>query len=139
MSVREEGDRATKRPYIDINLPRKLEPYLEEALQNPHIQRELEYNRYTKTPSGLGAWIITQFLIDKTSYRFSHINTFDNRVTIRDRKLNREVDINLKPLSGSGFEMICEVHESSNCEHVKYVRNLPDVLEELKQKGWKTR
>ena len=57
-----------------MNVPRAWEPYLKEALENPEIQKQLEIGRFSKTYSGLGIWIIHQFLIEKTSFPMNDKN-----------------------------------------------------------------
>ena len=51
-----------------MNVPKAWEPYLKEALEKPEIQKQLEIGRFSKTYSGLGIWIIHQFLMEKTGF-----------------------------------------------------------------------
>jgi len=87
-----------KRQYIDVNVPRELEPYLNEALENPIIQKQLELSNCTKTHSGLGTWIIQEFLLENTSYRFRHLNTYKDHVTIIDNKIKRVIQVYVKEI-----------------------------------------
>jgi len=121
-----------KRKYIDVNLPRTWERYLNEALEKIGIQRRLEINHIRKSYSGLGKWIIEQFLIENTSYRFKHLNTKEDYVTIYDRKLRRYINVHIKP-DGS---LLCETCERSDCEHVTAAVNIPEVKTIFKKKDW---
>jgi len=111
-----------KRPYIDVNVPSDLQPYFDELLDKREIQLKLESGKFRKTASSLGRWIIEEFLIEHTSYRFEHVNIFEDRVTIQDRKLGRIISVFL-----SNGDLRCELCEDElGCGHVKYAS---EVLE----------
>lgn len=124
--------RKKTREYIDVNLPRRLEPYLQELLTSKEIQAELELANLSSTPSGIGNWIIRKYLIDKTSYRFEHINVKDNHITIKDRKLSRIVDVWIKEKNA----LWCELDNRTDCDHVHAALQVPEVKTVLQQKGW---
>lgn len=125
-----------KRAYIDVNVPRGWEPYLNEALELPEVQKALEIASRDSKPSSLGVWIIEQWLIDKTNFRFEHFNTYEDHVTIKDKKFpNCLFDIFPKP----NGQLSCQNCDSIDCEHVQYVLTLPDVMNDLEKKGWKYR
>ena len=122
----------TSRPYIDVNIPRTWEKYLNELLQDKEIQAKLELARASKKFSGLGAWIIEQFLIENTSYRFEHINTRDNRITKKDRKLGRLVDVYIKEPK----QLWCELDDNIECPHIQFTYTISQVRKTLSGKGW---
>lgn len=122
-----------KRPYIDINVPRDWESYLDEALKKVEIQKKLEIDRFSPTRSGLGTWIISEFLIEHTNFRFKHINTLEKHVTIYDKKMHRYIDIYPKEPN----QLWCELCDSIDCEHVKFAFTVPEAREGLRKKGWK--
>ena len=124
--------RTKAREYIDVNVPRRLEPYLQELLISKEIQAELELANFTKTPSGLGNWIIRKILIENTSYRFDHVNTKIDHITIQDRKLGRVVDVWIKEKN----VLWCELDNAIDCDHVHAVLQIPEVRKTLQQKGW---
>ena len=122
-----------KRKYIDVNLPQQWGPYLKEALTKPEVQKNLELANQTKTYSGLGAWIIWSYLVDNTSFRFQHLNTKENHITIIDNKLRRTIDIYPKEPN----ELWCEYDQSNSCDHVSYTLTIEEVRKTLTAKGWK--
>jgi len=124
-----------KKPYLTVNLPREWGPYLEEALLNPEIRKKLEIGEFTMTSSGLGNWVIREFLIHNTSFHYQHFNTYDDHATIIDNKIRRMIDIYPKE---EIKELWCEYCDSTNCEHVKFARTVPKIMEPLEKKGWRT-
>lgn len=122
----------TPRTYIDVNIPRTWETYLNELLQNKEIQAQLDLAKASKKLSGLGAWIIEQFLIEHTSYRFEHVNTLDNHITMKDRKLGRVVYVYIKEPK----ELWCELDNATECPHIQFAYTIRQVREVLSAKGW---
>ena len=121
-----------ERPYLDVNLPRDWKPFLQEALSNIKIQKQLEAIGYLQKCSSLGKWIIREFLIENTSFRFEHINTDDRHITIKDNKINRVFNIHIKEPE----QLWCEFCDSIECEHVNYCLRIPEVRKVLEKKGW---
>jgi hypothetical protein len=120
------------REYLDVNVPRRLEPFMQELLNNKEILAKLEFDKFSRTLSGLGNWIIRQFLIDNTSYRFDHINMKENHITIKDRKLRRVVDVWVKDKD----KLWCELDDSNDCDHVHATLEIEEVRDILQKKGW---
>jgi len=127
----------TKRQYIDVNVPRDWGKYLEEALENPEIRIRLEGEGFRLKPSSLGVWIIKQWLIDNTDYRFQYINASGKSTIIYDRKLRRKAEIFLREKEK---DMWCDLCESNDCVHIRFVlRKVNDVrrvAEKLASEGW---
>lgn len=80
--------------------------------------------------------------------RLMHFNTYENRVTIMDRKLGwddkegkrqpRMIDVYVKPVGENEFTFWCEYCNSNECEHVKYAVSIPNkTIEPLRRRGWK--
>lgn len=78
--------------------------------------------------------------------RFEHLNTFEDHVTVRDRKLgwNNEkgsrhpkiIDVYVRPISDNKFIFYCEECGRSDCEHVKYVLSIRHkTVEPVERKG----
>ena len=65
--------------------------------------------------------------------RLEHINTYDDRITIRDNILSRTVDVFLKD-DGLAFCNLCNLND---CLHIDYALGLPKVNRILSAKGWK--
>ena len=121
-----------ERAYIDVNAPREWERFFEEALENPLIKAQMKERGRKISYSGFGVWVIEQFLIENTSYRFYHINTKENRVTIKDRKLGHIFDIILKEPK----EIWCSLCNRKDCEHISYALTIKEVKDAIKKKGW---
>lgn len=124
--------RKKKREYIAVNVKREWEPFLAEALKLPEVQKGLELSQRKRLPSSLGVWIIEQWLIKKTSFRFKHFNTYGNHITILDRKLGYYPDIYPK----AEGKLQCDVCKSEDCEHIKYVLKNPEIMKKLIKEGW---
>ena len=121
-----------KRQYIAVNLPREYEPFLNELLEKQEILKRLEINHSSQSHSGLGKWIIEQYLIENTRFRFKHINTREKRITIYDKKLKRYIDLYPKEPN----QLLCDFCGNTECEHVNYAWTIPEVRETLAKKGW---
>ena len=69
-----------------------------------------------------------------------HFNISENGVRILDRTLangvsrGRIIDFYFKP-----DKVWCEHYESTDCSHVKFALNIPEVQKILRKKGWKIR
>lgn len=134
--VKEKG----KRRYIDVNIKRELELYLLEALELPEVQKGLAMANKDMKPSSLGVWIIEQFLIDNTSFRLKHFNTFRDHVTVEDKKLRLWIDVAIKPVGESEFEFLCPKCEDNNCIHINFlVTKRPETIKEIEKHGLKYR
>lgn len=68
--------------------------------------------------------------------RFSHQNTYDDKVRILDNKIGRMGDIVTIFLRDEFKKGFCDYCESENCVHVKYMWELPDVVKILKKRGF---
>jgi hypothetical protein len=70
--------------------------------------------------------------------RFYRINGDATGVSIFDRELtgsDKGVHVSIRPTG-----IICDFHQTSNCEHVKFALGLSDVQEMIKKRqkeGWK--
>ena len=123
-----------ERPYISVNVPREWEKHLNDALETPEVLKGLELSGKDRKASSLGVWIIEQWLINHTQFRFEHFNTFENYATIKDKKFpNSLFDIYPKE-EGT---LWCENCDSTECDHVKYALTVPEIIEPLRKKGWK--
>jgi len=126
-----------KKEYLGVNVPREWEPFLNEALENVEIRKKLEIDGFSKTYSGLGSWIIKQFLLEKTSFHLQHFNTYEDHATIIDNKLRRMIDISIRRIGEREFDLFCQHCEKTTCEHVKFALTVPEIMEHLKKKGLK--
>jgi len=80
------------------------------------------------------------------SPRFSHLNTYENRVSIMDRKLGHEVngkwipriiDLYVHAIRNHEFVFWCEYCDSTECEHVMYALKISSItIEPLRKQGW---
>jgi len=66
--------------------------------------------------------------------RFEHYNIYEDHITIidNDASKGREwIDIYFR-----ADRPYCERCEETNCEHIKAILEMPDVIKELKEHGW---
>jgi hypothetical protein len=119
-------------PFYQRPLAWEWEPYLKEALEDAKIQKQLETKGFSKTNSGLGIWIIHEFLVNYTSFRFQHVNTHENYITIVDNTIKHVIDVYVKDTN----QLWCEYCDSTDCEHVDFVFGIPGVRRVLKKRGW---
>ncbi|MCJ8306517.1 MAG: hypothetical protein HRU07_05645 [Nitrosopumilus sp.] len=76
-------------------------------------------------------------LINKLeSKRFSHQNTYDDKVRILDNKIGKMGDIVTIFLRDEFKKGFCDYCESESCVHVKYMWELKDVVKILKKRGF---
>lgn len=78
--------------------------------------------------------------------RFSHINTYENHVTIADKKIGHDVEGERRPrpinvyvreVGNSRYVFWCEYCNSTECEHVKYVVSIGHItMEPLRKRGF---
>lgn len=66
--------------------------------------------------------------------RFEHFNCYDEHVTLWDNLKKRLIDVHFRDFKPYIY---CELCESSNCDHIKFVLTIPKVVETLRKKGWK--
>ena len=60
-----------------------------------------------------------------------HWNVNQDHVTVLDHRARMLADVYFK-----GNKVYCELCKAENCEHVKYVLNIPKVQHLLHKKGW---
>jgi len=124
----------SQRKYIDVNVSKKeCERYLTEALNRPEIQKALAKSGKKTKVSSLGVWIIEQWLIENTNYRFKHFNTYETHATIWDRKLSLHIDIYPRPEG----KLWCEYCKDMSCEHVEFSLTVQEIIEPLRKQDWK--
>jgi len=124
-------EKEKKKPYIDVNVPRKWAIHFEELLEKPEIKAQVKEEGFTLTYSGLGVWIIHRFLLDHVpNYRYQRINTTGNRIAFYDRKLRYLIDIYVKP----DKTLYCQFCNSEECEHIEHALTDPDIKKALEKR-----
>lgn len=63
--------------------------------------------------------------------RFEHCNVYEDHVTIMDNEINKLIDVYFR--SDKPF---CEYCEESNCDHTRFILELPKVVKVLQEHGW---
>jgi len=114
-----------------VQLPKNLVDEVERTIQTDMIKKE-------------GITSISQFISrtvnDKIQEleqkRFSHQNTYEDKVRILDNKLGRLGDIVTIFLRDEKKDSFCDYCEQNDCIHVKYMWELPDVVKTLKKRGF---
>jgi GMP synthase PP-ATPase subunit len=62
----------------------------------------------------------------ESEQRMEHVNVYEEHVTVRDNVLNRTIIVYLR--DGT---MTCDLCESNDCLHTRYVQTLPQVKEKM--------
>jgi hypothetical protein len=87
--------------------------------------------------------ISINFLINDILYewtrekRFYHYNVYENHITIWDSNIKMLVDVFVVPKNDSTVMLTCDRDLSNDCDHVKFAKKVPKLLEELKKRGLK--
>lgn len=62
-----------------------------------------------------------------TDFRFEKIELQNDLLVIRDKKINRIIDLSLK-----NGKIFCLIDKKSDCQHVGYAYSLPEIYDFLK-------
>jgi len=125
-----------KYEYYKVSIDKKLGEFIERFVK--------EYPEY-----GYGS--VTGFIeeairrraeelnIFKLVPRFVHINTFEDHVKVEDKKLDRVIEVRVKPANiGNKFTFFCDYCQSEECPHVKFVVSIrKKTIEPIEKRGWK--
>lgn len=119
----------TKENWITTKVRRTLSYEIEKALHTDESKKEGLTNLSQFVDSA-----IRELLEKLESSRFSHINTYDDKVRISDDKIGRFGDIVTVFLRDDEKKGFCDYCESHKCIHVKYMWELPDVVKILNER-----
>lgn len=70
--------------------------------------------------------------------RFSHQNTYEDKVRILDNNLGKMGDIVTIFLRDSTKDGFCDYCEENNCVHIKFMWELGDIVNTLTMRGFKS-
>jgi|APSaa5957512535_1039671.scaffolds.fasta_scaffold05746_11 hypothetical protein len=120
--------RKHKSDWRAVQLPKELVDEVEKIIDTSKIKKR-------------GITSISQFisrLIDEEleHQRFTHENTYEDKVRIRDDKIGKLGDIVTIFLKSDTKKGFCDYCESEDCIHVKYMWELPDVVDILKKRDF---
>ena len=79
---------------------------------------------------------IRELLEDIEQKRFTHQNTYEDKVRILDNRIGKIGDIVTIFLRDESKDGFCDYCEKNNCVHVKYMWELEDVVKILKSRGF---
>lgn len=118
-------EKKEKDDYVTLRIPKDLSDEMETLLGTLGFRSKAEITKEA----------LRHLLLDygKLSL-FEHFNLDEDGVRVVDRRLNRIVDVFFKP---EGIR--CDLCGKSDCDHVKYVLNVPSVQAVIRQKrrdGW---
>ena len=124
----EDMAKKTNSGWRPVQLPKDLVDEVEKVIETPEVKKT-------------GVTSISQFIsriIDEhlESSRFSHQNTYEDKVRILDNKIGKLGDIVTIFLRNDKKDGFCDYCEQNNCVHVKYMWELPDVVKILKDRGF---
>jgi len=83
--------------------------------------------------SGFVTKLLFEMIKQEEFPHLRHINTYENRVIIGDRRTDSIVLVYLRE-DGVAW---CDKDEEKNCDHVKFALSLPQVQEAYRRKGLK--
>ncbi len=122
-----------KADWRTVNVKKSLLEQIERIINSDEVQKEGITNTSQFIDSAL-----KEKLEELEQKRFSHQNTYENKVRILDNKIGKMGDIVtifLKEELKKGF---CDYCESESCVHVKYMWELEDVVKILKKRGFQS-
>jgi len=78
--------------------------------------------------------VVYEYYKDKLGPALSHVNVFEDHVTLQDEELDRSVDVQIR-----NGHLYCWEDKTEVCEHTQFLWELPKVAEELRKHGFKER
>jgi len=121
----------TKENWVTTKVRRTLSHEIEKALYTDEAKKEGLTNLSQFVDSA-----IRELLEKLETSRFTHINTYDDKIRISDDKIGRFGDIVTVFLRDNEKNGFCDHCESHKCIHVKYMWELPDIVKILKKRGF---
>ena len=121
----------TKENWVTTKVRRTLSSEIEKILETNEAKKEGLTNLSQFVDSA-----IRELLEKLESSRFTHENTYENKVRIRDDKIGSLGDIVTIFLRDDEKKGFCDYCESNICIHVKYMWELPDVVKILKKRNF---
>lgn len=119
--------------HATVRIPKSLKDSLEKFLKSKQA-KDMGFLHITDVVTDA----VREFLKQKGHYplpRFEVLNHDENGVKVIDRQLGRVVDVYIKPVG-----IKCLECNSSDCVHVSYVLEQPDIQKLIRKKraeGWK--
>ena len=110
-----------------LRIPHDLMEELEKFLESAVAKKTGFTSRTQVTTTAM-----REFL-QRYSKRFEHVNTYEDKVRILDNNIGRRGDI--VTVQFKGKTAFCDYCESSDCIHVKYCWEIPQVAEVLRKHG----
>lgn len=114
--------------YVNIKIPKELSDEIDKVVT---LKLKGYRNRGEFTISAIREFL--KDFEDELKPRFKHFNCYDEHVTLWDNLKKRLIDIHFREFKPYIY---CELCESSNCDHIKFVLTIPKVIETLKKRGW---
>lgn len=121
----------SKENWVTTKIRRTLNGEIEKSLQSEEAKKLGLTNIAQFVDSA-----IRELLEELEQKRFSHQNTYDDKVRILDNKIGKMGDIVTIFLRNEFKKGFCDYCESENCVHVKYMWELEDVVKILKKRGF---
>lgn len=122
-----------KSDWRTVNVKKSLLEQIEKIIADEEIRNEGITNTSQFIDSAL-----KEKLEEFEQKRFSHQNTYEDKVRILDNKIGKMGDIVTIYLKEDQKEGFCDYCEKADCVHVKYMWEIKDVVDILKERGFKS-
>lgn len=119
--------------YKSITVPTKIYEILYEQWEKEKDHLSLKYG--IRSFSGYISFRLNQVIEETPTDQFKILNHDGNGVKVHDKKLGRVADVHITPKG-----IYCPLCDASNCEHIRYAIEQPDIQDLIKQKrkeGWR--
>jgi len=119
--------------HATVRIPKEMVDTIEEFLKTDQA-RKMGFLHITD----IATEAVREFLNDLGYYpsrpRFQHYNVYEDRVTIIDNdapKGKEWVDVWFR-----GDKPFCEYCQESDCDHIQFILEIPEVVQGLREHGW---
>ena len=119
--------------YKTITVPSKVYEILMEQYEKEKDELSLKFG--IRSFSGYISFRLNQVIEETPDNQFRILNHNGDGVKVQDKKLGRVADVNITPKG-----IYCPLCDASNCEHIRYALDQPDIQQIIKIKrreGWR--
>jgi hypothetical protein len=116
--------------WVSISIPEEMVDKIKELIER---RPDLGYSSISAFATDALRRLFSEY--SSVVPRFVHVNTYEDHAVVRDNKIGKEVIIYFR----NGGVAYCDYCESTKCEHIDYALTLPEVMEPLEQRGWKSK
>ena len=125
------SEKASRKKWTGVMIRKELYTKIKDFLATD-AGKELGFTN----PTQLIDDAVREFVRELIDKRFQHINTYEDKVRVLDNQLGKNGDI-VTIFFKSGTSGYCDHCRKSDCVHVKYSWEIPEVARVLKKHGLK--